>query len=290
MHFSGGFGNQLFQLALAQQTKSTISNKIRVFCLYVDNYQTDRKSTECREAFKYIRTIAKGKGIKFIRIKVGELWYLKLFWYFTVSIWVKLRIIRTTVFFWPFSFNFEEFINLVVTKKRPILIKGYFQDLLSLKVGVKDVVDWLIESDLIQRYATYDSKNYIAVHIRRGDYAQTNLGMLDDEYYSKIFRKQELSNLDVDIYVDDKSEIEALYSQWPKYDLYDSKRKSWQTVFSDLCDYRVIYAANSTFSLWAGLVVVKRGGACFIPRPWTKFEAIMSVDVEGFSYLEASYL
>jgi hypothetical protein len=97
------------------------------------------------------------------------------------------------------------------------------------------------------------------------------------EYFSKISKNDE----NIIICTDSHSDDPFILSKFPTAKIVGSDTASTWETFSVLSNSKKLIASNSTFSWWAGLLALHRGGVVCVPHPWTK------TNVYGDNYLES---
>ena len=152
---------------------------------------------------------------------------------------------------------------------------GYYQDLAFLQNHVDTVLDEIVAS--INR-VSFPSKKFdqaeSIMHIRGGDYLESRhrliLGVLNSDYYSCIleYLGKDLGKNPI-VVTDDVVHTQSVL---PKIDkmriLGPNQANEWES-FQIIANSKLAVIANSTFSWWAGMVVLKRGGRLLAPYPWT---------------------
>lgn len=129
--------------------------------------------------------------------------------------------------------------------------------------------------------------NYLALHIRRGDYIRDNHGYLSLQYYLDLISKH--PNLPIHIHTDDHaigSNLKRQVGQDTK--IFGPENSAWH-VLSDLSQATVVISANSSLSWWGGWMAQMNGGKMVIPSIWNKMKNQSSIEIQypGF-HLENS--
>jgi hypothetical protein len=140
----------------------------------------------------------------------------------------------------------------------------------KLEICVKNPSNWFAEkSEEIK-----SSLNSVAIHIRRGDYAQNidGIGLLSFEYFYKalevLLEKKNISS--VYIFSDEDIDISAFRSRFPNLDFKvinpPSESKPVECIIlMSLAANRII--SNSSFSWWAAYLADKAHNN-YSPSPW----------------------
>lgn len=109
-----------------------------------------------------------------------------------------------------------------------------------------------------------NSQNSLAVHIRRGDYATTNM-CIGIEYYKQALNQARniLRDFKLFVFSDDKKYIKENYSFLGEYVLIDGVSDVEEFEIMRTCEHHII--ANSTFSWWSAYLGRKREGLVIAP-------------------------
>jgi hypothetical protein len=280
----GGLGNQLFQLAalLSLDAKSSVlecswgnarktNNLEDIFYYKIVNGVT-------RSETKKFRTILQ-KGFNFmLRIQLKDLprayrWSSCFFWERAVSLVSRrsyaLRASREL-----------GFVNLRPTKKRSVLLHGYFQTYKYFETSdvKKKLMGLKLKSppSAIKQYEQISIiERPLVVHIRRGDYKlENNFGILGDRYYEESLEIMWNKNFYGRIWLFSDEPEEALnvipeaYRQYirviPNLDLVPA-------ATLELMRLGLGYIiANSSFSWWGAMLSKHPNPTVIAPNKWFK--------------------
>jgi hypothetical protein len=158
-------------------------------------------------------------------------------------------------------------------------IRGYFQSYryFQSNSAYRDMVELLNPSNWYHSvYSEISAVNSIVIHIRRGDYAElrNSFGILDNHYYK---RAVSIANEILDfpkyfVFSDDINEakriLDFLPSNQSSFIQPPSMSNPAESLFL-MAQGKVLITANSTFSLWSGLL----GNECktvITPEKWFK--------------------
>ena len=116
------------------------------------------------------------------------------------------------------------------------------------------------------------------MHIRRGDFISNKdtVGLLSIEYFKEISDGSE----EMVIFSDSQSSDEVLSKNFPKAQILGADVVDTWTGLSLMSFSRRLYMSNSTYSWWAGIISLFRGGVAIAPDPWTL------TNVYGADYLK----
>jgi len=260
----GGMGNQLFGFAHGFKLARENNCQLRITGLHLDfrGYQLSQFGLQmdadptilkiCFFAAEIIEKLRPGnKFSKKVRKKLENRWFDEIH-------------------------DDEESSCRLMSEK--VLLKGYYQDLNRITPFQNEIKFFLIDSfrgtEHYERIKVSEIfKNFIAVHIRRGDYLNfSDIFLLPDkQYYEEalldIQRDMPLANIVV--FTDD---ISTSLTIIPEPDLIlgpESKLSPAETVML-MSQASAIVGANSTFSWWAGFLSMKQEAEIIFPWPWHK--------------------
>jgi hypothetical protein len=119
-------------------------------------------------------------------------------------------------------------------------------------------------------------KNYLLVHIRRGDYLLPNnkksIGVVNIESYIKAIKKFKNSNPNLEI-ITLTDDVNSLADE----NLFTNLGRVIGPEFSDpwnllklMSNATCLITANSSLSWWGGYLCMLNGGEVKIPKPWFK--------------------
>ncbi len=168
---------------------------------------------------------------------------------------------------------------------RNIYITGYFLDEAYYKDNLDEIRSALSFSEKPQDIGEENAGllseisecNSVSIHVRRGDYlnkgyteAFINLGM---DYYKKAVdaARERFPDTRFYIFSDDKDFINTAFDWLPEKTpvTYNTGEKSYIDMLL-MSKSRCLITANSTFSVWAGLLDIREGGVIIYPREYLK--------------------
>lgn len=121
-------------------------------------------------------------------------------------------------------------------------------------------------SKTLKMLGNVELTDYVAVHVRRGDYV--SLGsycVVSQESYEELFRQLQISVKDVIWIYDDRDNMHSF--KYPRYkcNRYDQLKNHEKMMldFWYLQNSRILIRSNSTFSVWAG--ILHRGESVYSP-------------------------
>ena len=247
----GGFGNQLFQIALAKYL--TDNN----FDIYINT-----------------RNFQRSKSIKNLNVDLRELILpLSLF---------DMREIP------DYRFKFLEIIqkidnqsivkkitghNFEISKLRKInRFDGYWQNQLYFNHSKNFLLTSLAKNQTIKK--GLEEKNQAGstmLHVRRGDYTSLQ-ECLSVGYYEKalFMAKENIENFSFSVFTDDIAWVKKHEIFQSAENIYHSSNSKEDTLiaFSQMLQFQNFITANSTFSLTAALLSQNKNTKIFIPNPW----------------------
>lgn len=157
------------------------------------------------------------------------------------------------------------------SKNPPRFIRGYFQSPKLVEETLHIYKDELLNAtETFAEKSKYWSSNLTTrkmLHIRRGDFIQNKdtVGLLTIEYFSNQVEKDET----VVIFTDAGSDYTEILNKFPNSLVFGTDSLDTWSSFSLLSHAGQLVASNSTFSWWAGIISLMRGGTVIAPQPWT---------------------
>lgn len=254
----GGLGNQLFQYAALRAHTLSRKTELLIDLRYYDAYNSEFDKRSWIQDFpisaKLIsyrsRQEANNLKSRLVRRLLTER--------------PKIRYLSETIGFDPQLQNIRN--SQVVT--------GLFQSPLHFESEWRNLEG---ELDLVKRgvinleheYGRFPFINYVAVHVRRGDYLNNSGFSMPDSirYYTDAMNIVDLSGRRFLIFSDD---IEWCRQQevFKGADYFQNDgRPPYYTMFAMSACHAVIIA-NSTFSWWGGWFAHRRGANVIAPKMW----------------------
>lgn len=280
----GGLGNQLFQLAglLSLDARSSSlecswgnarkTNNLEDIFYYKIPDGVKRSETK---KFRFILQ----KGFNFmLRIQLMDLprvykWSSCFFWELAVSFFSRrcyaLRVSREL-----------GFVNLRPTKKRSILLHGYFQTYKYFEMP--DVKRKLMELKLksppsaIEQYEKQSIlERPLVVHVRRGDYKlEDNFGILGNRYYEQSLQVMWNKNYYGKIWLFSDAPDEAISVIPESYRQYVRVIPNLDSVPATTLELMRLglgyVIANSSFSWWGAMLSKHPNPTVIAPHKWFK--------------------
>jgi hypothetical protein len=168
------------------------------------------------------------------------------------------------------------------TKKRaslglPITVNGLFQNGSLVEQSyqyIKSELDFALnESFNSLKRSRQIPREYIAVHVRRGDYPISHIpskaiGQLDDNYFIK-----NLAGMDLPIIVlTEKSwEVSNLSNALKPYTILSDTEASPLQSLALMSNAQFFVGSNSSLSWWAAYLAAKNGKKQVLPREWSQW-------------------
>ncbi len=190
--------------------------------------------------------------------------------------------IKFLSFFYPALIiheNGSSDIPLFRIKKSSRLVVGYFQRYEYVDAVKSELLTALKKSEQFSALVPTASNDEIAVHIRRGDYAQESvkqvLGLTEMSYYVhgvRLLLKSSESYKRIVIYSDESQQaLLEFVKEYGKSDI-PIVASSFSNDYDDLgamARSKGIVISNSTFSWWAAWIGFNTVGSLVVaPRPW----------------------
>lgn len=165
---------------------------------------------------------------------------------------------------------------------KPFFVRGYFQSPEFVKMNLPIYLDELLRTT--QNFA--DDSEFFSprllksqmMHIRRGDFVtnRDTVGLLSLKYFQEISDNAH----ELVIFSDSQSDDIVLGKNFPNSRILGADVVDTWTGFSLMSFARELLVSNSTYSWWAGVISLFRGGKVIAPEPWTL------TNVYGENYLK----
>ena len=259
-HLSGRLGNQLFEWAYMHELAAHYGVLIQP--IYDSKHPiADSENIVC--SFTECRNILSPKKSEII----GNL--------LNILDWVSSRNDILAIFFdkcFRIVRQFSTHAELVLPRKRPWLVTGFFQDAKWVLKHSDEVFKELsneidrhpIPAGVLQRISSIGS--YQVLHVRRGDFKnyQNGFGLLSQKYY--------IDNIDVGLPIiictDDVIGAQDIISEFPAATVLGPDDLGvWQTL-SLMSRATTLICSNSTLSWWGGFIGALHGNRVIQPEPF----------------------
>lgn len=230
---SGGLGNQMFQYAMVLALRKrgvVVSMDTSMY-----GYLSMHNGYELERVFGITETVTNRQG-------------LHIYW---------LRLLNKYKPHWLCIADTNLYDESVFKVNSNYLI-GYWQDERYFKNVEKEIrhsfVFQNIDEKNLKLAVEMTSCNSVSIHIRRGDYASSNMTLLSDGYYEKAvsYMKRKVQSPVYYIFSDDKNEAKRIADQCGiSYRLIDHNNgdNSYKDMYlMSQCKHNII--ANSSFSWW----------------------------------------
>ncbi len=252
---AGRLGNVLFIWAYAINVSKNRNTKVSIF---TDKYHsvTGKESTETR-------TLLAGPDIEFYNSDVLGLLLVIIDWISSKFPNIG-KILR----------NVLGISNENDPEKKSIWIyRGYFQNSDYVLRNKETIVEKLSaaivsverESEKVRELKSRYSK-YQVVHIRLGDFINTDFGVISPKSYKSEIE----SNLPIFICSDGSREEIIKLVDFPFNEIFTPKELStWETLCL-IKSATIFIGANSTLSWWGAFLAVDNGNIAYLPNQWLK--------------------
>lgn len=249
--FLGGLGNQMFQYAMVLALRN------RGFFVSVDtsmySYIHMHNGYELKRVFGIDEIVINKQGLHILWIRYINRYKPQMFCVVDAN-------------------QYDE----TVFKANHKYIVGYWQD----ERYFKNVENLIREKFVFQNIDERNLKlavemlscNSVSLHIRRGDYASSNMSLLGNDYYEKAvsYIKRNVESPLFYIFSDDKHEAERIAEKCRiTYQLIDNNRgnDSYKDMYlMSQCKHNVI--ANSSFSWWGAWLNANADKLVIAPKVW----------------------
>ena len=248
----GGLGNQLFCLAAALALANKVGSKVVINTSQLKSRplaipENILRETECSD---------------------------KSSLYYKINSNLFRRVYRNTGItrsYFEKEYGFESRFNDI---KKPLRLHGYFQSIDYFKGSCSEILRLLeSEKNLTTQYENARGilpNRFTSIHFRRGDYLYNSdfHPLTTQEYYSRAIgylERQKINSKKV-VFTDD----ERLAREFFPTDIVITSsllENTFDTLYL-MSRGEAIIGSNSTFSLWAGLLLNERGGVSIFPKTW----------------------
>lgn len=269
----GGFGNQLFQLCLANYLKKHgFKVKVNTDLFSEIKFDTPRELILPLENFGLVE--------ENLFLKFMFNYFLKL----NSSNLINNSVLKGLFSNYKFTKDTDDILNQINNK---IFLNGYWKDMKYLENNK----DWLIKSIKKNKIISNEWKynlddNQAMIHVRRGDFKKDDRD-LHVTYYDKSIKLllQKNKNLKFDIFTDDQEWVknqsifniaDNIFAQQggkntnnelPDIDGIDDRDETIIT-FSKMLNYKHFIAGNSSFAFWAAFIRSDESSIVTVPKPW----------------------
>jgi len=265
----GGLGNQIFQFLLGEELKKIFKKKVYYYDL--------------RKSFNIYH---ESSIEKLFNLKISYCFIKKKSFFERILFSLNFLRINKTLFL---RFKFTLLPNLYIDSiNKPIdldkiifsksfnIFYGTWHNLIN-KYTNKDIFSVLrFRNDISSKESNFFKKDFIALHIRRGDYItsiKTSLfhGNLSINYYVKSVDRlrSKFGNLPVYIFTDDiswvKQKIKCLI---PNSSVVSSKKNSPEIDFYLMSKAKYFIISNSTYSWFSAFLSIKKNKYIILPKYW----------------------
>ena len=181
-----------------------------------------------------------------------------------------------------------EFDTKFMELERPKVLRGYFQSWKYHQCYAEQIYSLaqkLVHESEQFKYlqSKFNFKELIAVHVRRGDYTKLEdyHGLLNSEYYQSALAKLKILDETPQKIVVFSDDLEEARKVVPGAVLYIGSKEltspAENLVLMSRC--KALVGANSSFSLWAGMIMGSKNGIQLFPDPWFTKSGISDKDL-----------
>lgn len=277
VRLNGGLGNQMFQyaagLALAESKKKSLYLDLSLLKFSKFQYQLNNFNLPQN-------SLINNDVVSDTPRKLLEKFNKKFGWIHE----------KFTGIYYERNFDYSD--NIFSINKDVIVLNGYFQSPLYFshieEIIRKRFLLTVSHSEDFKYWAAkiFDSKNSVALHIRRGDYLSEGAllvhGLLDKNYYERalqLISKIIGSDLNIFIFSDDHKYASYLFKNIPRLNFV---KTSDVTHCEDMflmsqCNHNII--ANSTYSWWGAWLNKNKNKHVIAPAQWFTSSFLKSTNV-----------
>ena len=258
LYLKGGIGNQIFQLFALYKIKLILGYKRNEINFDICSYLFDRKRNPYFLSNIFYLNIPKQIFLRICKVLLGK---------FSLK---KYQIIN--------SIDQLEFLDSKFSKKKPLILNGYFQNINPIdKYSKASILKVMEEVDMKCREVNIPSKDYCAIHIRKTDFllSSSNMSNVSIDYYKKCVRdllNKIADKIDLYLFSDDINWVkENFLEEYQNLFKFKSHEEDLQDlVFMSHAKYFV--SSNSSFAMSAAIFSFHRNilRELYIPKEWKK--------------------
>jgi hypothetical protein len=192
------------------------------------------------------------------------------------------------------SLNFDS--EIFESNNSKFLI-GYFQSWKYFNLHMEEIRDMLqTPVSPSEKYMHYENifknQNTIVAHVRRGDYKDNENyhGLVKSAYYSSALdniRQNQHKETKL-VVMSDEPELAKAVVQGADFYLGPDDIPSAVETLLLMSKAKYLIGANSSFSLWAGMLMNDAGSIRIFPDPWYKLNSNNSADLVPEQYLRVA--
>lgn len=251
----GGLGNQLFIWAAAHKIASDLKCTVNITYLNKDKAVKDRELFPLKEFCNHNISVSNS-------IILG-----KILIYFDVLNHQISKFVNRSLFKSFLSDFNNPHIAPAKWKSKTLIIRGYFQNN-NLVNSVSELIIPELNLMLIAQKKIIEMNDYIAIHVRRGDYLESPnfYGILTKRYYDKILS----NNKKYVLFTEIKDQVKDFQNDKNVITIIDQQKATvWETL-ALLADSKTLHMANSTLSWWGAKLSENNNKVITMPFPWNK--------------------
>ena len=269
----GGFGNQLFQLCLANYIKEC-GFKVKI---NTDLFKELKLDTP-RELVLPLNYFNLKEQNLFSKVKFN--YFLKL----NSSNTINKSFLKGVFSSYKFTKDTDDILNQT---KNNIFLNGYWKDMKYIESNKNWLISSITKNETIRNEWKSNLDNNLAmIHVRRGDFIKDNRE-LHVSYYDKSIKLllQKNKNLKFDIFTDDQEWVQNqsvfniaknIFAQQAGKNTnkevldIDGKDDVNETLitFSKMLNYKHFIVGNSSFAFWPAFIRSDESSLVTVPEPW----------------------
>lgn len=265
---TGGLGNQMFQYALVLALRNR-GFKVKMDISYYGFLQM-HNGYELKRVFGINEPVKDSQG-------------LHMYW------------LRTIFKFKPKYLFYKDccFFDEKILKSPSKYLYGYWQDeryFKEISETIRKAFQFphmdSVNANLAEEMTNCNS---VSLHIRRGDYAEFGMNILEKDYYSDAVKKitQNVKNPFFYIFSDDQQVAKEI-AEYLKIPYQIINNNQGQESYKDIylmshCHHNII--ANSSFSWWAAWLNTNYDKIVISPKTWSKRSPILKPQVSDWILL-----
>jgi len=189
--------------------------------------------------------------------------------------------------------NFQSRTKRRASLSLPIMVNGLFQNGSLVEQAfhyIESELDFALNESLDSlKTSRQIPREYIAVHVRRGDYPISDtpsraIGQLDDNYFMKHLEEVDLPII---VLTENASEVSNLSKALKPHMILSATEASPLQTLALMSNAQFFVGSNSSLSWWGAYLVSKNGKQQVLPREWSQWgnyeNQSLKLDVINFS-------
>ncbi|MFV0390959.1 MAG: alpha-1,2-fucosyltransferase [Paludibacteraceae bacterium] len=274
----GGLGNQLFQYANARAVSLRLGVELQLDTSIIRGKEEVADFTNRDFELSVFNINAGISDVKEVRKYVPNLlrtpkWFHQIYRIKRMFTGKHLFIERT--------WNRFHYIPSIERVKDNTYLYGYFQTerfFKDIRAEILDAIqlkpDISVSTENQTIFNSMKNENAVSIHVRRGDYQNSNFMLLEMDYYAKAIERisETVKNPKFYIFSNDMDWVRHQFSNlnidFQAIDINTGEQSYMDMILMSNCKHNII--ANSTFSWWGAWLNTHEDKVVIAPKNWFK--------------------